>query len=106
MRLIIIKSILGDKEKSKIDNMIKSLLSISDYDKWYVVNEIDKDFILTNISTSKIEEFEIFLKELGVLISSSEIILNDILDKISNTGIKSLSNYEIKYLTINDKSIF
>ena len=24
MRLIIIKSILGDKEKSKIDNMIKS----------------------------------------------------------------------------------
>lgn len=105
MRLIIIKSILGNKEKSKIDNKIKSLLSISDYDRWYVVNETDRDLILTNISISKIEEFEMFLKELGVLVSSSELILNDILDKIHDTGINSLNNYEKKYLTINDKSI-
>lgn len=98
MRLVIIKSILGEKEKSKIENMIRYLLDPSDFDNWFVVNEMEKDFILMDISLTKFEIFELFLSDLGVLLKSINLNLDDVLDKINKTGMDSLHEYERIYL--------
>lgn len=98
MRLIIIKSILGQKEKSKIENKIKVLLDPIDLNRWFVVNEIDRDYLLIDISYVKSSNLEFFFREIGVLIDSIDVNLDDILDKINTNGVKSLHEYERIYL--------
>ncbi len=98
MRLIILNSIIGQKEKCKIENKIRSLLDPVDFDRWFVINEVDRDLILLDVSFSKFSDLESFLSELNVLIYSTSLNLDDILDKINTNGIDSLHGYERIFL--------
>jgi hypothetical protein len=98
MTLVVIRSILGPKEKEKIEDRIKCLLDPNDFDNWFVYNGKDKDYFLLRISYRKIDDLVSFFREINVLIDSWDMNLDNILDKISMEGIDSLQEYEKIYL--------
>ncbi len=96
-RAIILKSILGDKEKTKIESILKNNLSMVDLDSMIVVNERFRDIlIIKNMDRSR--SIEILLLNNGLLSDVRDISVDAILDKISIDGIGHLESYEIKYL--------
>lgn len=96
--LILIKSIIGDKEKSKVEDKISITLSIDDYSKYFVINERESDCFVFLIDKEKVLELKDFFEDMDVIIGFKKLNLDDILDKINYSGVSSLELYEKKYL--------
>lgn len=96
--LILIKGIIGDKEKSKIEDKISITLSVDDYSKYFVINQRESDCFVFFIDKEKVFKLKEFFEELGVIIGFKKLNLDEILDKINYSGVNSLDLYEKKYL--------
>lgn len=97
MRILKIRSIIGDKDRDKIYRKIRDTFRVEDFDDWFVINDVEFDIIASS-NLKKMKILENFLIEIGVLISSQDLNLDDILDKIECSGVESLFKYEKIYL--------
>ena len=98
MNILIIKSLLDQRDRYKVEKIIKNSLDFKDFDKLIVINETEKDYLIMEISEYKFNLMRSRLSKMGVLLHSSHLKLDDILDKINDFGIESLLSYEKKYL--------
>ncbi len=96
-RVVILNSLVGDKEKSKIESILKDNLDIIDINSLIVVNERCRDILIIK-DRDRSKSIEKLMRRVDVLIGCGDIDMNSILDKILDHGIGSLESYEIKYL--------
>lgn len=96
--LILIKGIIGDKEKSKVEDKLSITLSIEDCSKYLVINQRESDCFVFFIDKEKVFKLKEFFEELGVIIGFKKLNLDEILDKINHLGVGSLDTYEKEYL--------
>lgn len=99
--LILIKSIIGDKEKSKVEEKLSITLSIDDYSKYFVINQRESDCFVFLIDKEKVLELKYFFEDMDIIIGFKKLNLDDILDKINYSGVDSLESYEKKYLDVH-----
>jgi len=95
--ILIINSIIGKKERNKIENIIKDTIPPEDLFRLIVLNEKHEDYFIF-INYDRSEEIKYLFEEVGVLIESKYITMDSILDKILLSGVSSLTNYENKCL--------
>lgn len=96
--IIIVNSIIGKKEKDRVEDIIMSTLSHIDYNNYTVINDKDIDTFILFLCEDKIRILSEYFNKIGILVEKRDLNLDDILDKISISGIDSLERYENIYL--------
>jgi hypothetical protein len=96
--IIIVNSIIGEKEKDRVEDIIMSTLSHIDYNNYTVINDKDIDTFILFLCEDKIRILSEYFDKIGILVEKRDLSLDIILDKISISGIDSLDRYEKIYL--------
>lgn len=96
-RVIILESIIGDKERSKVESILRDNLRIEDINSLIVINEHLRDILIIS-DNDRSKAIEYLLNDVEVILECLDISLDIVLDKITRYGLDSLEEYEIKFL--------